>query len=149
MVKRILLTVASVLVLAQAAFQTTISEDVQLTIQRLEATRRRALLDGDVGALNSLLADDFFEVSANGVVRRKADNIADLSSGRLKWLEATVTDENVRVLGSVALYTATMKSRGTVSGQPFGGGGSRISRLYMHRGDRWLCVYAQSTRMAP
>jgi ketosteroid isomerase-like protein len=137
------------LVVSASAQSPSTGDETPRAIRQLEATRRQALLDANVAVLKSLLADDFVEVTGNGIVRRKSDNIADLSEGRLKFFAATATDEDVRVFGPVALYTANFQSRGTFSGRPIGNNGSRISRLYAQRGGRWVCVYAQTTRSAP
>src|SRR5438270_8505973 len=121
-----------------------LQEDVADTIRHLEATRRQALLDGNADVVASLLADDFVEIAATGTIRRKRDNAADLRSGRLKWLEATATDENVRVFDSFAVFTATMRNRGTMAGEPWNRF-ARVSRIYALRDGKWLCVHAQST----
>ena len=122
--------------------------DVASTIRRLEATRRQALLEGNVDVIASLLADDFLEIDGTGAMRHKADNIAGGRSGRITWLEATATDEEVRVFGSVAIFTATMRNRTAVSGQPGAPRVVRVSRTYMQRAGKWLCIHAQSTLIA-
>jgi hypothetical protein len=111
--------------------------------------RRESLLKGDVRMKKELLADDFIEVTVNGVIRTKSDNIADTSEGRVKWMDVTVSDEHVRVFGSTGLYTAIMKGRGTYRGEPFSSSGTRISRIYVSRGKHWQCVYAQNTKITP
>jgi hypothetical protein len=124
-------------------------DNVSETILRLEGMRRESLLKGDARLKRKLLADDFVEVTVNGAVRTKSDNVADTVEGRVKWTEVSVSDENVRVFGSTALYTAIMKGSGTYRERPFSSTGTRISRMYVSRGKDWQCVYAQNTRIAP
>lgn len=123
------------------------ADDTVRTILQLEAVRRESLLKGDTTARNTLLADDFVEVSADGSLRAKSQNLSDTAARRVQWIEATVTDERVRVFDSAALYTAILKSKGKIDGHSFGSDGTRISRLYVLRDSRWVCVYAQGTKI--
>ena len=144
------LAMSSLLLLALAsscrAQSTPAHDEVVRTILRLEASRRESLIKGDVIARNALLADDFVEVAADGSLRTKSQNLNDTTARRIQWTEASVTDEQVRLFDSAALYTAVIKSKGTMDGRPFGSNGTRISRLYVRRDGRWQCVYAQGTK---
>src|SRR3954470_13486807 len=90
---------AFLLVVAPMLAQSKI-DNVSETILRLEGMRRESLLKGDARLKRKLLADDFVEVTVNGAVRTKSDNVADTVEGRVKWTEVSVSDENVRVFGS-------------------------------------------------
>lgn len=113
-------------------------------ILNIEAKRRHAILDGDAGSLNSIIADDFIEVTGGGTIRRKSENIEDLRTGRLKFVRYEVGEEHVRLFNSFAIYSARIDVKGTLADRPFGGA-ARSSRTYVSRDGRWLCVYAQNT----
>lgn len=115
-------------------------------ILNIEAKRRHAILEGDVGSLDSIIAGDFIEVTGGGTIRHKSENIEDLRTGRLKFIRYEAGEEHVRLFDSFAIYTARIDVEGTLADQPFGGA-ARSSRIYVSRHGHWLCVYAQNTRL--
>jgi ketosteroid isomerase-like protein len=79
-------------------------------IKRLETERNKALVAGDVAAIDRIYAADYTS-AVNSTFRTKAEVLADLKSGALK-LEAANNDEtNVRVYGNTAVVTGKTTSK--------------------------------------
>jgi hypothetical protein len=79
-------------VLAQRQVPVTEQELVALDDQRMDALRR-----GDALPLEKIYADDYTLVTGMGQVRRKADQIAELKSGRLRYSSIDVIAEDSSV----------------------------------------------------
>ena len=52
------------------------NQSAQQAIQKLERALETALSKGDSAALDRIMAEDYIEINAQGVVRKKADVIA-------------------------------------------------------------------------
>jgi hypothetical protein len=118
---------------------------VVTSIKRLEAERNKALVAGDVAAIDRLYSDNYTSVVAS-TSRTKAEVLADLKSGTLK-LEASNNDEtNVRVYGNTAVVTgkntSTVHDRGAdTSGQSY------FTRVYVNQMGHWRLVANHSSRV--
>jgi hypothetical protein len=116
-------------------------------IKRLEVERNKALVAGDVAALDRLYSDDYTS-AVGSTFRNKPEVLADLKSGALK-LEASSNDEtNVRVYGNTAVVTgkstAKVHDRGAdTSGQAY------FTRVYVNQNGRWRIVANHSSRITP
>ena len=121
-----------------------VPENAASEIIALEARRRQSLLKGDSESRNSILADDFREITGNGHVRTKDQNLQDTATGRVKWDVATASEEEVRFFGEVAVYTARGHNKGSIDGKSFDRE-VRFTRVYARREGRWQCVVAQYT----
>ena len=107
-------------------------------IKRIETERNKALVAGDIAAIDRLYSDDYTSAVDN-TYRTKAEVLADLKSGVLK-LEASSNDEtNVRVYGNTAVVTgkSTVKrhDRGVeINGQVY------FTRVWVKQMGRWRLV---------
>src|SRR5690348_15392307 len=84
------------------AAQTAQRDSIAQVVLRLEAARRAAHLNDDAVQLDSILADDFVDVGANGVHRTKQQNVEDTRTGAIRWTRLAVTNEHVQVFDSTA-----------------------------------------------
>src|SRR5437870_46647 len=73
MFSRRLVTLATLLVTAQATRLAAQGPNLEDSVRALESQRAQALLKADTVALSQLLADDFVEISRLGTLRTKAD----------------------------------------------------------------------------
>jgi len=71
--------------------------DEQLITQLFE-DGDRALTAGDVGELSRIFADDYVQHDESGNVSTKADVIANLSSGKIRYLSMVSTNRHIRLL---------------------------------------------------
>jgi hypothetical protein len=131
------------------AAQTPQSDSIAGQIRRLETARRAAHLHNDAVQLDSILADDFVDVGANGVHRTKQQNVEETRTGAIQWTRLAVSNEQIRVFDSTAaVVTGEQDAAGTYQGQPFARK-TRYLRMYLKRDGRWQNVAAQSALMTP
>jgi ketosteroid isomerase-like protein len=114
------------------------------TIRALEQSRGQALMHGDTVAIARMTADEFVEISRLGLLRTKADNMRDVSSGALKLTSVKYDSVSVRVYGDVAIYRAIADNTGSFRGFPFAGK-IWITRVFVKRDGRWQAVAMQHT----
>jgi hypothetical protein len=126
------------------AAQTAQRDSIAQVVLRLEAARRAAHLNNDAVQLDSILADDFVDVGANGVHRTKQQNVEDTRTGAIRWTRLAVTSEHIQVFDSTAaVVTGEQDGAGTYNGQPFARK-TRYLRMYLKRRGRWQNVGSQS-----
>src|SRR3954453_23840708 len=71
----------------------------------IEKEMLNALLKGDASASERYLADTYIFTGPDGEVTNKAQNVADLKSGDLKFQSASLDDAKVSVYGDTAIVT--------------------------------------------
>jgi len=152
--KKLLPTVCLVLLVSPAARPQTEPRPIDRGLpsppmQLLDVLDRRvaAMLKNDFAALEALLDDALVYTHSSGRVETKAEFIAALRSGQLKYVAADLDDLRVRIYGSTALVTG--HARMTVES----GGRQRVLEIrfldvYLRRDARWRQVAWQSTRIA-
>ena len=117
------------------------------TIMRMEEAWRSALLDADITAMESLLADDYMAITPNGTLQSKEQTIANLKSGVLHFDRIEVTERKVKFYGSTAL----VRSRAEVSGKTAEGavsGSYRYTRVYAQDSKKvWRIVSFEANRI--
>jgi hypothetical protein len=107
-------------------------------IKRLETERNKALVAGDIAAIDRLYSDDYTSAVDN-TFRTKSEVLADLKSGVLKLAASSNDETNVRVYGNTAVVTgkSTLKrtDRGTeINGQVY------FTRVWVKQMGRWRLV---------
>ena len=108
------------------------------------ATVRR--IAADTIALRRIYADDFFGIGPTGVVRNKAEVIADFTSHALTYQSITTAEVRVRVYGNTAVETG----RSTMVGQDRGNAvprENRFTRVWVMMDGRWQLVANHSSLM--
>ncbi|TMQ67708.1 MAG: nuclear transport factor 2 family protein [Candidatus Eisenbacteria bacterium] len=113
-------------------------------VRAVEAARGKALLAGDTAEIARQTADDFVEISRLGMLRTKADNLRDLTSGALKITSFKQDSVSVRVYGDVAILREITDNTGSMRGFPFAGR-IWVTRMYVKRDGRWQAVAMQHT----
>lgn len=91
------------------------------SITEMEARLRHAMLAGDVGALDTLLADDLVFTDYTGRRLTKVDDLAAHGSGRLKITQLEISDQRIRPSGTGAVVTLVANFAGSFDGQAFRG----------------------------
>jgi len=116
-------------------------------IKRLEVERNKALVAGDVAAIDRLYSADYTS-TVGSTYRTKAEVLADLKSGALK-LKASSNDEtNVRVYDNTAVVTGKNTSKVTDHGVDTSGQ-SYFTRVYINQMGHWRLVANHSSRVTP
>lgn len=115
-------------------------------ITGLDARRFKAMTEGDVAALEPILADELTYTHASGWTENKAEFIETIRSLKLRYLSIQPANEKVRSYGATAVGTgrATFKVRleGEEETIPL-----RFTEIYVRRRGRWQLVAWQSTRL--
>jgi hypothetical protein len=141
------LTAASASCGLRLAGGTTESRQAEQEIRSLETRLREAALTRATDVLHYILADDYTNTNACGMVRNKAQVVADIESGDISLEAIDLDDISVNLYGSAAVLTAkrTVKGRGRGSDPS---GQFRQLRVYAIRQGRWQAVMLQITRIA-
>ena len=140
------LTIAlSTLALAQDSDKQT-SHSVEEAVRLLESKRVQALLHGDSAFIESNYEDDYLTTGANGLVRNKAEVIADLKAGSIRYESMTHTNVKIRVYGNTVVVTGLDSIKGVDKGQDMSG--QRLfTRVWIKQRGRWRLVANQTTRL--
>lgn len=122
-------------------------ENPHRQIDELEETFRDAVLTSNSTVLNSLLADDYTAITANGTLQTKQDWLANLTSGRVHFTTLDVSDRKVRFYGNTAVVTSRAEVQGTaVSGVI--SGNYRYTRVYVRNSQgKWKIVSFEASRI--
>ena len=116
-----------------------VESDPVSTLRLLDQERIQAQLDADASALDRLYAEDFIGIGPSGIVRTKAQVIADFTAGSLRFQSITIDDVRWRVYGDTAVETG----RSTMNGQDRGKTvprDNRFTRVWGKRQGRWQLV---------
>ena len=108
-------------------------------VQQQDQERIRAQIAADAVALRRIYADDFLGIGPTGVVRNKAEVIADFTTHTLTYQSITTADVRVRVYGNAAVETG----RSTMVGQDRGKNvphENRFTRVWVMTDGRWQLV---------
>ncbi|HUX45798.1 MAG TPA: nuclear transport factor 2 family protein [Terracidiphilus sp.] len=116
-------------------------------IDQLEEAWRNAVLHRDLNALNRLLSEDFLAIMPNGLLQTKAETLAGLRNGSVRFHSIDILEHRVRFYGDTAVVT----SRANVSAtMPDGdiSGPYRYTRVYVRDSKgRWRIVSFEASRI--
>ena len=108
-------------------------------VQQQDQERIHAQINADTVALRRIYADDFLGIGPTGVVRNKAEVIADFTTHALTYQSITTAEVRVRVYGNAAVQTG----RSTMVGQDRGKAvprENRFTRVWVMTDGRWQLV---------
>lgn len=124
-----------------------LNDALKAVVLRADDTRLYAMQAGDLAALDDMLAPDCLYVHSNGTTQNRAEFLAALRSGALKYLSIRYTKPpQVRLYGNdCAIVT------GTTQLEVQGADGQRhtptvvATAVYLLLADRWQLASYQST----
>src|SRR5215204_2396932 len=120
---------------------------VEQAVRQQDQERIRAQIAADAIALRRIYADDFLGIGPTGVVRNKAEVIADFTTHALTYQSITTADVRVRVYGNTAVETG----RSTMVGQDkrkVVPRENRFTRVWVMTAGRWQLVANHYSLMA-
>jgi len=123
----------------QQSAQTRDAASTEQAVQQQDQVRIRAQITADSIALRRIYADDFLGIGPTGVVRNKAEVIADFTTHALTYQSITTAEVRVRVYGNAAVETG----RSTMVGQDRGKDvprENRFTRVWVMTDGRWQLV---------
>ena len=121
-------------------------QDDEREIAQCEHQRYEAMIRGDLVTLSVVLSEDLTYTHTTGVLDTKAQFIAALASGQLKYESITPEGFEVRVYGTAGIVTGTAQMDIRVRGEE-ARFRIRYTAVYIRRDDRWQMVAWQSTRL--
>ena len=126
-------------------------------IRELEAQLSRAVVAGDRGLFDRVLAGDFTHTSHSGQFKTRAEWMAEdkvdsrqgkPQAGKTTYEAFDVDDLAVRIYGDTAVVTGRSTPKGrTAKGEPIRGQ-YRFLRVWVKRDGHWQVVAFQGTRIA-
>ena len=139
MIAALVLSTASTAIAQQQGPETRGAPSTEQAVRQQDQERIRAQIAADTVALRRIYADDFFGIGPTGVVRNKAEVIADFTSHALTYQSITTAEVRVRVYGNTAVETG----RSTMVGQDRGKAvprENRFTRVWVMMDGRWQLV---------
>jgi hypothetical protein len=126
-------------------------------IRDLEGQLSRAVIKGDRGFFERLLADDFTHTSHSGQFKTRKEWMSENKfenhegqpqPGKTHYEAFEVDDLAIRIYGETAVVTGRSTPRGvTAKGEPIRGR-YRFLRVWVKRDGRWQAVAFEGTRIA-
>ena len=126
-------------------------------IRELESQLSRAVVAGDRGLFDRMLAGDFTHTSHSGQFKTRAEWMAEdkvdsrqgkPQAGKTTYEAFDVDDLAVRIYGETAVVTGRSSPKGrTAKGEPIRGQ-YRFLRVWVKRDGHWQVVAFQGTRIA-
>jgi ketosteroid isomerase-like protein len=113
-------------------------------MQKLEDTWSAALAKRDQYGLELVLSPQFVNISADGDVRSRNQEIAYVLNKFPDMISLEQTVVSVRTLGDVALVNGTYVLRRRVNGHPVEEKGV-FSHVFQRNRSNWQCINAQRT----
>ncbi len=96
------------------------------------------MVKGDAAAVAAMLADDWRVTGSLGT-HDKAETLAAMKDGTLKYLVMDKSKLEVRVYGDAAVVTGTIKATITVGGKEQTGT-DQFTEVFVKKGGKWQCV---------
>jgi ketosteroid isomerase-like protein len=116
-------------------------------IDQMEEAWRAAMLKGNSAALDSLLAEDYTAITAQGAIQTKEQAISSLRSGRLQLTGLSISDRKVRIYGSTAVVTSVAELTGNRDDKEVTGK-YRYTRVYVRNSQgQWKIVSFEASRI--
>jgi ketosteroid isomerase-like protein len=140
------LALTAVLIAPQSWAQTTSGEEQQLV--KVENDWSAAVVKHDAASLQGFYADEYVSTDSDGMVRNKAQDIANFTSGATKLASYKLDDLKVHVYGDVAVVTGRNTVKGSLKDTSEDVTGHyRFTDVFVKRGGRWQCVASQGSRI--
>ena len=138
----------SVLLVALTLAQAGQTADIA-AVTKLETTWNEAHRKGDAATLQQLFADDMVVVVPGMRPLSKADSLAVMATGKMKFERYESSDLAVRVYGDTAVATGRIKR---VRAMPDGAKREddwRFTKVYLRSGGTWRVISFHASNVAP
>ena len=101
-------------------------------------------MKGDSAALGAILADTFISTSTEGKVRAKAELLAEMKSGDIKYQNAKVDDMKVYLYGDTGIVSGRWKGKFVQKGKTVDTV-ERFTDTFIRQNGQWRCVASQAS----
>jgi hypothetical protein len=120
--------------------------NIRQALLTTNAARFTAKVRGDLAGLDTLLAPDLTYIHSDGALESKAQFLATLRTGRLRYEAISPYDLEERIYGEAGVVTGRSAMRVRV-GQDLLRFSIRFTAMYRREGRRWVLVAWQATRL--
>ncbi len=123
-----------------------LGQPAKQAVEQAERNWAKAVVAGDLAALDKIFADDLIYTHSSGVTESKADYIGKLRSGQTKYLSVDYDSLTVKVYGNAAIVHSKARFKVTT---PTGGIDSNLAMLHvwLKSGGTWKLVAHQTTKL--
>ncbi len=111
----------------------------EAALRALEAKWDAANLKGDVAALGAVWADGFITTDSDGKVKTRAEALADVKSGAIKYQAAKADDLKIFVYGDAAVVNGRWTGKFVEKGKPVETT-ERFTDTWIRQNGQWRCV---------
>lgn len=122
------------------------SSSVEQAVQQRLNELTTALGSNDTAALDHIYADDYTLVNISGAVTTKAQRLAAIKSGELKYESISFDEAKIRIYGDTAVVTDRTTVKLQDKGQDLSGQ-YRVTLTFVKMKGAWQLVAAQNTRI--
>ena len=116
----------------------------EAALKALEEKWDAASVKGDTAALSAIFADTFISTTAEGQVRTKAEMLAEIKSGEIKYQTSKVDDMKIFVYGDAAVVNGRWTGRFIEKGKTVETV-ERFTDTYVRQNGQWRCVASQGS----
>jgi len=116
----------------------------EAALRGLEEKWDAANLKGDAAALGAILADTFISTNAEGKTRTKAELLAELKSGTIKFQTSKVEDMKVFLYGDAAVVNGKWTGKFMLKGKPVDTV-ERFTDTFVRQNGQWRAVASQGS----
>ena len=120
------------------------SNDVKENLMKLEQEDSQAFVKGDTAKIDRDTSDSMAFTAPDGSTSGKAEAIAGLKSGDLKYESSVLSDFKVMQYGDTAVVTYQSVDKGSYKGQDISGT-YRWTDVWVKHGGKWQIVAGQGT----
>jgi uncharacterized protein DUF4440 len=110
------------------------------------SARFTAMVRGDLTALDTLLGPELSYIHSDGALESKAQFLATLRTGRLRYQAIEPADLKTRLYGDVGIVTGRSRIR-VLAGSELLQFSIRFTAIYRHTAKSWVLVAWQATRL--
>jgi len=104
----------------------------------------KALVDGDLIALENIFAEEFTHTSTSGEVIDRAAQLEQFKSGTLDMVSAVGSEEKVQIHSKTGIVIGRFDAKGTYAGKHFDST-ERYTSVWVARDGRWQLLAEQGT----
>ncbi|HWW01895.1 MAG TPA: nuclear transport factor 2 family protein [Candidatus Acidoferrum sp.] len=123
-----------------------IDKDVQAQILKIEHSWAAAEVKNDLAAIDKIEADDFIIIDPTGKISTKAEDMANMKSGDLKFESMDLKESKVRLYGEIAIVTGRSNVKGKFKDQDISGTYS-FTDVFAKVEGQWRAVSSHITRV--
>jgi ketosteroid isomerase-like protein len=118
----------------------------EAALRAIEEKWDAATLKGDAAALATICADGFITTDTEGKVRSKAEALARVKSGAVKFQSAKADDLKFAIYGDAAVVMGRWKGKFVENGKTVDAT-ERISDFFIRQNGEWRCVASHASTL--